>query len=70
MERGRGQEASGDIDWRGRRWRKKREERKKKVRENEREKGGKRRERGESWVKEEALYHITGEKISVDFEVL
>ena len=42
MERGRGQEASGNIDWRGRRWRKK--ERKKRVRENEREKGRKRRE--------------------------
>ena len=49
---------------------KRREERKKEVRENEKEKGGKRRERGESWVKEEALYHIAGEKISVDFEVL
>ena len=42
-----------------------------KERKGERgEKGGKRRERGESWVKEEALYHITGEKISVDFEVV
>ena len=49
---------------------KRREERKKEVRENEKGKGGKRRERGESWVKEEALYHIAGEKISVDFEVL
>ena len=30
MERGRGQEASGDIDWRGRRWRKKGERRRRK----------------------------------------
>ena len=66
MERGRGQEASGDIDWRGRRWRKK--ERKKRVRENEREKGRMRERRGgESWVKEEALYHIVGEKFFYGF---
>ena len=47
---------------------KRREERKKEVRENERRM--RERERGESWVKEEALYHIVGEKISTDFEVL